>query len=102
MALLKHPSTKLPVRLLARPGAVGLLESPDGLSLLMTEVRKDVVLSIGDVVVTSLGRAGVPPNLPVGTVLAIERQPQGLWQEVAVAPLVEPATLDVVAVLLPP
>ena len=60
-------------------------------------------LAVGDIV-TSLGSAeNVPflPGLPVGTVTAVDEVAGGFTATGAVAPVVDPSTLDVVAVLTP-
>lgn len=97
--LLKHRSTQLPVRVSDKPQAFGLLESTGGLSLRMTQIPKDVDIKPGDIIITSYANAEVPANLAVGTILTVANDPQGLWQEATIAPLIKPATLDIVAIV---
>ena len=99
--LLRSPRTKIPVRIVSKPHAFGLLESPDGLSITVEQIPKSEAVAVGDVVVTDLGVSGIPPNLTVGTVLATVPNAEGLWQEATVGSLVEPSTLDLVAVIRP-
>lgn len=97
--LLRHRLTQVPVRVLNKPQAFGLLESTGGLSLRMTQIPKDAEIAPGDVIATSFAQAGVPADLTVGTILSVKNDPQGLWQEATAAPLIEPATLDIVSVV---
>ena len=97
--LLDHRLTQVPVRVLGNERAVGLLESSSGLSLRLTQIPKEAAIKPGDVIVTTLLPDGLPANLPVGTILTVYRDPQGLWLEATVAPLVQSSTLDIVSIV---
>ncbi|OGL59040.1 hypothetical protein A3H10_02625 [Candidatus Uhrbacteria bacterium RIFCSPLOWO2_12_FULL_46_10] len=99
MRLLEHRLTQVSVRILGKKQAFGFLESVGGLSLRMTQIPKDADIKPNDVVVTSFVSESVPPDLLVGTVLEGKNDPQGLWQEATIAPLVEPDTLNIVTVI---
>lgn len=99
MRLLEHRLTQVSVRISGKNQAFGFLESVGGLSLRMTQIPKDADVQPNDVVVTSFVSEGVPADLLVGTVLDVKNDPQGLWQEATIAPLAEPATLNIVAVI---
>lgn len=64
-------------------------------------LRKDEVHE-GDLVVTS-GIGGFPRNVPVGTVVKVQRGEVGMFQDAVVEPAVEPGKLrEVLVVLAPP
>ena len=98
--LLNHRLMQVPVRVLNKNRAFGLLESDGGLSLRVTQIPKDADVRPSDVVVTSFVSGEVPPDLPIGTVLSVKNDPQGLWQEGTIAPLMEIMTLNIVAVVV--
>jgi rod shape-determining protein MreC len=97
--LLDHRLTQVTVRVLGNERAIGLLESGSGLSLRLTQIPKEVDIKPGDVIVTTLIPGGLPANLPVGTILTVYRDPQGLWLEATIAPLVQSSTLDIVSIV---
>ena len=98
--LLGHRLTQVPVRVLDKPQAFGLLESSGGLSLRLTQIPKNADIKPGDIIVTGFASEVVPANLTVGAILSVENDPQGLWQEATMAPLIEPAALDLVAIVI--
>lgn len=101
VTMLLNRRTQVPVRILGKDKTYGLLESPDGLIMRIDQLPTSVAVAPGDVVVTGLGREGLPPGIPVGTVLVVSSPPEGLWQQATVTPLVSPATLDIVSVIVP-
>ena len=100
--LLVSRRTQIPVRVLGKSQSFGLLQSSDGLALIIDQVPKDEPLSSGDVVVTSLGRSGVPPNIIVGRILSVIAPPESLWQRATVVSDARSAVLDTVAVVSDP
>jgi rod shape-determining protein MreC len=88
-------------------GATGLVEpgqSDD--SLVMTRVRKEDNIEVGDEIVTSGWTSGdlsslYPKNIPVGVVTSVGTTDTDLYQQVQIAPGVDFASLDAVAVLIP-
>jgi rod shape-determining protein MreC len=84
-----------------RPDAVGLVESPDGLSLRFSQVPKDNKLALGDVVVTSLGLVGIPAGIPVGAVARVNDKPEDLWQEAILTPFAKLSDLTFVNIVIP-
>lgn len=100
--LLKHPSLTIPVRSPSRINTFGLLESPDGFSLHVTQVPKDGQLVEGDVLVTNNGFRRVPPNLSVGVVGKVIENPETLWQQAQVVPYVDVRSLDYLVIVQTP
>jgi rod shape-determining protein MreC len=90
-----------------RTGATGLVEhGQTGDSLVMTRVRKEENVEVGDEVVTSGWRSGdlnslYPKNIKVGVVTSVGQTQTDLYQQVQIASDVDFASLDVVAVLIP-
>lgn len=97
--LLKRPDLILPIKVPSRPNTFGLLESPDGLSLHMTQVPKESELVQGDIVVTNFGFQRVPPNLPIGIIGDVSENPETLWQQAQVQPYVDTRSLDYVLII---
>lgn len=108
VALLTNPAVGVSVRVgrASRLGSVaGATADQAGRHAgeLSLELFVPGALAVGDIV-TSLGSAeNVPflPGLPVGTVTAVDEVAGGFTATGAVAPVVDPSTLDVVAVLTP-
>lgn len=91
---------QIPVHVVGKPSAFGLLVSRDGLSLELTQSPKTEKLTPGDILVTGLGLPSVPPNIPVGMVTAASSPEGGLWQEAMVSPLAQWNDLEVVGVIV--
>ncbi len=98
--LLQSRTVNLSARVVGRNNMLGLLTSPDGLSLELTQLPKDGDLQIGDAVVTGSESDTVPPSLPIGTIVAISGTAQDLWRQATVSPLASPESADVVMVIL--
>ncbi len=72
----------------------------DGNGLNFDFVLREKDIDVGDQVITS-GNGGIfPKGLPVGTVVRVEREEYGLFQEVEVTPAVDFSRLEEVLVLL--
>ena len=88
-------------------GATGLVEpGQSGDSLVMTRVRKEENVEVGDEIVTSGWTSGdlsslYPKNIPVGVVTSVGQTQTDLYQQVQIASGVDFASLDAVAVLVP-
>lgn len=98
--LITNRKTQIPVKILSKDAAYGLLVSADGLSVTIDQMPKDEIINPGDIAVTNYGRAGVPPNIVVGTVFSVISPPEGLWQIATITPLVSQTTLDIVSVIV--
>ena len=90
-----------------RTGATGLVENGQtGNSLVMTRVRKEDNVEVGDEIVTSGWTSGdlsslYPKNILVGRVTSVGQTQTDLYQQVQIASDVDFAALDAVAVLVP-
>ena len=90
-----------------RTGATGLVEhGQTGDSLVMTRVRKEDNVEVGDEIVTSGWTSGnlsslYPKNIKVGVVTSVGQTQTDLYQQVQLASGVDFASLDAVAVLVP-
>lgn len=100
--LLKNSELALPVRVPEHLGTFGILESPDGVSLRVTQIPKDSKLELGALVTTNTGFKNVPPNISVGVVSKITQNPETLWQEAQISPFVDERTLDYVLIVSTP
>lgn len=99
--LLRSPGVSLLGKVAGKETVFGIVESPDGLTVRFTQVPKGESLDVGDVVVTNLGFLGVPPDIPLGTVVEVTGNPEDLWQEAVIAPFAAMSTLRIVSVVLP-
>ena len=90
-----------------RTGASGIVEhGQTGDSLIMSSVRKEDNIEIGDEIVTSGWTSGnlsslYPKNILVGRVTSVGQTQTDLYQQVQIASDVDFASLDAVAVLVP-
>lgn len=89
----------------AEPGSRGSPGSPGAprlLGLLGLRLVQRGAVHPGDAVTTlgSVGNRPFVPGLPIGTVTAVDHQHAGLAATATVRPAVDPATLDLVGVLL--
>lgn len=100
--LLKNPSLTIPVRLSAQSDTFGLLQSPDGFSLHITQVPKDSRLEAGDIVMTNAGFREVPSDLSIGVIGSVREDPESLWQQAQVVPYVDTRSLDYLLVIKTP
>jgi rod shape-determining protein MreC len=88
-------------------GAGGTIKpspSPDG-GLVLDRVKKDLVVSVGDLIVTSGWRAAgleslYPHGIPIGRVTSVGRQDIDLYTRIQVAPLNDFDSLSAVAILV--
>ena len=90
-----------------RTGAVGIVEhGQTGEALVMSRVRKEDAVKVGDEIVTSGWTSGelrslYPKNILVGRVTSVGQTQTDLYQHVQIASDVDFSSLDVVAVLVP-
>ena len=90
-----------------RTGATGLVRhGQTGDTLVMTRVRKEDNVEVGDEIVTSGWTSGAlsslyPKNIKVGVVTSVGQTQTDLYQQVQIASDVDFASLDAVAVLVP-
>ncbi len=90
-----------------RTGAVGIVEhGQTGDALVMSRVRKEDAVKVGDEIVTSGWTSGelrslYPKNILVGRVTSVGQTQTDLYQHVQIASDVDFSSLDVVAVLVP-
>lgn len=90
--------SSVPVVAQTANGVEGVLVG-NGRQLLLTEVRRDAEITIGDRISTT-GQEGVPPGLFVGQVVRIDQDPAAPIKEVEVEQLVDFYQARVVEVLL--
>jgi rod shape-determining protein MreC len=106
VTLLTDESSSVSARDL-RTGARGIVEhGPTGDSLIMSFVRKEDYVEVGDEIVTAGWRSGsltslYPKNILVGRVTSVGQTQTDLYQQVQIASDVDFASLDSVAVLVP-
>lgn len=85
-------------------GATGIIRGEGNGSIIIDNVLLSDTLKVGDVVVTSgevdINGKGFPPNLIIGKITSIEKNPSNLFQKASVAPLVDYSRLTNVFVLL--
>lgn len=98
--LLQSQQLTVSARVLGREDMIGLLESPDGISLRVKELPKSGDLAIGDIIATSSEDGGIIPNLPIASILSIVGKPEDLWREAMAAPLSSPKTIDFVTIIV--
>lgn len=90
-----------------RTGAVGIVEhGQTGEALVMSRVRKEDAVKVGDEIVTSGWTSGelrslYPKNILVGRVTSVGQTQTDLYKHVQIASDVDFSSLDVVAVLVP-
>ncbi len=90
-----------------RTGAVGIVvHGQTGDSLIVSRVRKEDVVKVGDEIVTSGWRSGAltslyPKNILIGRVTSVGQTQTDLYKQVQIAPDVDFSSLDSVAVLVP-
>jgi rod shape-determining protein MreC len=105
VALLTDEASAVPARDL-RTGAVGIVEhGQTGDTLIMTRVRKEDNIEVGDEIVTSGWTSGTltslyPKNILVGRVTSVGNAQTDLYQQVQLSSDVDFSSLDVVAVLV--
>jgi rod shape-determining protein MreC len=106
VTLLTDESSAVSVRDL-RTGAVGIVEhGQTGDTLVMSRVRKEDHVKVGDEIVTSGWRSGAlrslyPKNILVGRVTSVGDAQTDLYKHVQIASDVDFSSLDSVAVLVP-
>jgi rod shape-determining protein MreC len=86
-------------------GALGLLESGEGGSLVLDSVTKDKDVRSGDVIATAGSRIERLPSLfprgiPIGMVTSVGQTDTEPFKQIQVAPYVDLSSLDVVTVLV--
>ncbi len=77
----------------------GVLRGQKGITLRMTFIPKDDVVTSGEVVVTSGTEAGVPPGLVIGTIQVQETRPGDVFQTVTILNPVNVSEITAVAVI---
>lgn len=86
--------------------ALGLVQGQPGGQLIMSQVTLSDEVSVGDTIVTAgleldgVAASPYPRGLLVGTVSALERDPNGLTQTAFVRPAVDPRTVQWLMVVL--
>lgn len=97
--LLRSRAVNVSARVVGREGMIGLLESPDGLSLKLTQLPKNGTIEIGDAVATGAESSTVPAGLPIGVVVSVTGTAQDLWREAIISALSSPETSTVVSII---
>lgn len=99
--LLIDPQAGAKARIDGEPLAGAIRGNGASEALSFVDIDTDVEVGVGDVVVTSGYDNGIfPPNIPIGTVSAVESQEAALEQDIDVDPYVDFTTLDLVQVIL--
>jgi cell shape-determining protein MreC len=91
--------------------ALGLVQGQLGGQLVMVQVRATDVVAVGDTIVSAgltltdpggsnIGRSPYPRGLLIGTVQALELDPEGLTQTAFVRPAIDVSRLDHLLVVL--
>jgi rod shape-determining protein MreC len=98
--VLTDPESVIAVRTLKDP-VVGIAEGHEGADdLVVSDFPAGTHVRVGDVVVTAdITNSLFPPDLPVGKVSSVERQPAGLGLTVHIDPYVDFGALEFVDVL---
>lgn len=80
--------------------AQGILQGAGSMECVLKYVQRSEKIKAGDLVISS-GLAGVfPKGLPLGTIISIDREKTGLFQQIKVIPSVDVSKLEEVLVVL--
>ncbi len=98
--LLDSPQSRLAAVPLGKPSSGGIVGGVPELGLLLSSIRPDEDIAVGDVVGTAGTQPGLPRGLPIGVVREVWRREGELFQTAVLEPLAEGSRLVTVAVLL--
>lgn len=104
ITLLTHQSSSVPASVTnPSQGIVGIVKGEGGGSMVLDNVLLSQTLMIGDIVVTkgseTLDSEGFLPNLVIGKIRSVNRQPSELFQTAHVQSFVDPSTVSTVFVV---
>lgn len=100
--MLDSPQSRLAAVPLGKPSSGGTVGGVPGLGLLLSTVRPDEDIAVGDIVGTAGTQPGLPRGLPIGVVRETWRHEGELFQTAVLEPLADSGHLVTVAVLLAP
>jgi cell shape-determining protein MreC len=100
VVLLDAPQSRVAAVPLGKQSSGGIVGGVFDLGLLLSTVRPDEPLAVGDVVGTAGTQAGLPRGLAIGTVRQVWRAPGDLFTTAALEPLADVRSLTEVGVLL--
>jgi rod shape-determining protein MreC len=98
--LLDSPQSRLAAVPLGKQSSGGIVSGVPDLGLLLTSVRPDEDLAVGDIVGTAGTQPGLPRGLPIGVVREVWRRDGELFQTAVLEPLADTNRLLTVAVLI--
>lgn len=98
--LLESPQSRLAAAPLGKVSSGGIVGGVLDLGLLLSTVRPDEDIAVGDVVGTAGTQLGLPRGLPIGVVREVWRREGELFQTAVLEPLADGSRLVTVAVLL--
>lgn len=98
--LLDSPQSRLAAAPLGKASSGGIVSGVPNLGLLLSTVRPDEDLAVGDVVGAAGTQPGLPRGLPIGVVREVWRREGELFQSAVLEPLADSSRLVTVAVLL--
>lgn len=99
--LTNHRDCRLAAKLTDSEKTSGIVQGDLGLTLKMEFIPQSTELESGTLVVSSGLESSIPAGLVIGRVSEIFKENNELWQEAIIEPLVDPADLLVVSVLMP-
>lgn len=101
--LVSNPMSSFPAK--TGDGVLGVIKGQGEGNMILDNVLLSETLHIGDVVQTSGNQtgsgAGYPPNLVVGKIISIDKNPSSLFQSARVAPLLSFEKMTTVFIQLP-
>lgn len=97
--LLFDTNCRIAVGIEGQPGTIGVIQSDLNLTVKVDFITQNRSVAEGQTIVTSGLETNLPPNLVVGTVAAIIKQGNELWQHAVIRPSGNFDDLNVVAVI---
>lgn len=98
--LINDKHSRVAATLINHDKSIGLLEGGFGISVNMTFIPQNELISIGDLVVTSGLSDEIPRGLLIGTIQSVEKEPYRPFQKAAIEPALELDQLLVVSIIL--
>lgn len=95
------PSCKLAAMAQNKNRTSGIVAGNLGLTMKMDLIPQTEEVKIGDTIITSGLEQGVPRGLLIGTVAALNRENNELWQSATIEPIANMNDLSIVSILLP-
>jgi rod shape-determining protein MreC len=96
--LTNHRDCKVAATVLGADGLSGITEGERGLTVAMRFIPQTAKIAVGDLVVSAGLEEHMPRGLAIGTVTAVQRAPNDVWQSATVQPLVDPDRLLIISI----